>query len=97
MGSNTLTLILLLILTLLEAQSHHAHAAHVACSWKLGPGSPQDYGYEHFCQAELGSGPEWRQYKCSQNYAGTPGVMVASWGWNLGRTLDFGETSSSAL
>lgn len=87
----SLTALTLTVLPLLQQLHCLALAAHVACSWKLGPGSPEHYGYELFCQAKLGDSVEMgvtAEYRCGWGYFGAKGTKVASFGGKIGQILD---------
>lgn len=79
-----LPLLALELLFLLLAFSFDAALGkHVACSWRVGEGSPRQYNYVGFCSASSSNG----DFNCDQSiFPEKNGAKVATWG-QLGRNV----------
>lgn len=73
-----------------------AVAEHAVCSWVIGVGSPERYGFYEFCVGSIKNNTgTTAEYRCPDDQKLRKNLLVADWGKLAAQVLEWGEKADA--
>ena len=93
-ATNLMEAFTVLILTLMLVRD--AFSEHKVCSWVIGVGSPERYGYYEFCVGSIKNNTgTTAEYRCPDDQKLRKNLLVADWGKLGAQILEWGKSKGA--